>query len=188
MKSDAASYYASIDRSVLCDLLRRRGIDRPTVALIRASLDRVVDRGGLYERPARRIPLGSPLSPLLAAVYLGPVDEAVARLGLFYARYLDDWVVVAPTRWKLRRAVAAVNRELVRLRLGQHPGKTFIGRAERGFDFLGFRLSPGRIEVNAGSRERFVERRRRLYERGASAGRIGAYERRWGGWAGGRVG
>ncbi|MCI5122498.1 MAG: hypothetical protein D3908_15180, partial [Candidatus Electrothrix sp. AUS4] len=40
--------------------------------------------------------------------------------------------VIAPTRWKLRTAVAKVNRVLAALLLEQHPDKTFIGRAERG--------------------------------------------------------
>jgi hypothetical protein len=34
------------------------------------------------------------------------------RLGLFYIRYLDDIVVLAPTRSKLRQAVRVVNHTL----------------------------------------------------------------------------
>jgi hypothetical protein len=29
-------------------------------------------------------------------------------MGLFYVRFMDDWVILAPTRWKLRGAVRAV--------------------------------------------------------------------------------
>ncbi len=31
----------------------------------------------------------------------------MARLGLFYVRFMDDVLVLAPTRWKLRRAVSS---------------------------------------------------------------------------------
>jgi hypothetical protein len=31
------------------------------------------------------------------------------QLGLYYLRYMDDIVVLAPRRWKLRRAVRVVN-------------------------------------------------------------------------------
>ncbi len=35
-----------------------------------------------------------------------PLDEAMAKSRLFYARFMDDWVILVPTRWKLRRIVA----------------------------------------------------------------------------------
>ena len=55
---------------------------------------------------------------------------------------MDDIVVLAPTRWKLRWAVKAVNEVLSSLRLEKHPDKTFIGRIEKGFDFLGYHFCP----------------------------------------------
>ncbi len=48
------------------------------------------------------------------------------------------WCDTSPTRLKLRRAVRAVNQVLGALRLERHPDKTFIGRIEKGFDFLGY--------------------------------------------------
>lgn len=59
------------------------------------------------------------------------------RLGLFYVRLMDDILVLSPTRWRLRKAVKVLNQVLGSLRLGKHPGETFIGRIKRGFDFLG---------------------------------------------------
>lgn len=72
----------------------------------------------------------------MGALYLLPLDDWMAELGCFYVRFMDDWVVLAPTRWKLRRAIRAVNEEMAALRVVQHPDKTFISRIERGFDFL----------------------------------------------------
>ena len=46
-----------------------------------------------------------------------PVDEAMAETGLFYARFMDDWVVLAPTRWKLRAASRIVNEKLAELKV-----------------------------------------------------------------------
>jgi hypothetical protein len=34
----------------------------------------------------------------------------MTELGCFYVRYMDDWVILAPTRWTLRRAIQVVNR------------------------------------------------------------------------------
>ena len=45
----------------------------------------------------------------------------MAELGCFYARFMDDWVVLAPTRWKLRKAIKAVNQVMAQLRVEKHP-------------------------------------------------------------------
>ena len=75
----------------------------------------------------------------MGAFFLRSVDQALGKLGLFYVRFMDDIVVLAPTRWKLRAAVKALNQALGALRLKKHPGKTFIGGIEKGFDFLAAR-------------------------------------------------
>jgi len=75
-------------------------------------------------------------------------------------------VVLTPTRWKLRRAVALLNRIFTTLGLEKDPNKTFIGRVEKGFDFLGYHLWPDRITVAQATVERFLARVTRLYEQG----------------------
>ena len=110
-------------------------------------LRRVICDGGQYERGQRGIALGCPLSPLMGAVYLSELDRVMERLGLFYARFMYDWVILSPTPWKLRQAIRLVNQELARLKVRQHPDKTFIGRIERGFDFLGYRFTPSGLGI-----------------------------------------
>ena len=90
---------------------------------------------------------------------------------------MDDILVLAPTRWKLRRAVRVVNQVLSSLRLEKHPDKTFIGRIERGFDFLGYRFGPEGLSVARKTLENFAERALRLYEQEPT--RLGEYVRRW---------
>ena len=51
---------------------------------------------------------------------------------------MDHILVLAPTRWKLRQAVRVVNQALDALELEKAPDKTFIGRIEKGCDFLGY--------------------------------------------------
>ena len=67
----------------------------------------------------------------MGALYLKPLDEAMAGTGLFYATFMDDWVVLAPSRWKLRLAVRRVNGTLAALQV-EHPGKMFTGRINWG--------------------------------------------------------
>src|SRR5262249_37326124 len=99
------------------------------------------------------------LSPLVAALYLKPLDQRLEATGLFYARFLDDWVVLAPSRWKLRRAARVMQQTLAELKVASHPDKTFLGRTARGFDFLGYRFGPdGRTGVAEATRGRLVEK------------------------------
>ncbi len=61
----------------------------------------------------------------------------------------------------------------------QHPEKTFIGRTEPGFVFLGYQMNAtGLTGVAPPTVERFVRRVHRLYEQGAIAC-LGEYVRRW---------
>jgi hypothetical protein len=79
----------------------------------------------------------------LSPVDLLPLDRALQRQPVFYGR--DDWVIVAYSRWRLRRAIRAMHQALDRLGFKLHPDKTQIGRVEQGFDFLGYRLTPNTV-------------------------------------------
>jgi hypothetical protein len=87
------------------------------------------------------------LSPLIGAFFLDDLDRRMTVTGLFYIRFMDDILVLAPTQWKLRRAIGTVNEILRSLGLEKHPDKTFIGRIGRGFDFLGYAFSRGALRV-----------------------------------------
>ncbi|WP_199245946.1 hypothetical protein [[Phormidium] sp. ETS-05] len=77
------------------------------------------------------------------------------------------------------KAIKAVNQVMADLRVEKHPDKAFIGRISRGFDFLGYWFSPSGLGVARMTVERCLEKVSRLYEQGASIGRIGEYVGRW---------
>jgi hypothetical protein len=80
-----------------------------------------------------------------------------------YARFMDDWVVLPPTRWKLRWAARLMQQTLAELKARTHPAKTFLGRTSRGFDFLCYRFGAGgRTGVAEATKERFVAKATRL--------------------------
>ena len=145
-------------------------------------LRRYVSDGGEFIDITQGISLGCPLSPLMGALYLKPLDDRMAELGCFYVRYMDDWAILAPTRWKLRQAIKAVNEVMNELQVLKHPDKTNIWRIARGFDFLGYWFSPAGLGIARKTVERMVEKVSRLYEQGADEIRIEAYLNRWWGW------
>ncbi len=67
----------------------------------------------------------------------------------------------------MRKAIRLVNQTLNGLRVEQHPDKTLIGRGDRGFDFLGYFLTPTGLEAAAETIKRCAARIVRLYEQGA---------------------
>jgi len=186
-RSDVKSYYASIDHAVLLALVRDRIDDPRMLDLVAQYLHRTVDENCLYSTVTLGISLGCALSPVMAALYLEPLDRRMEATGLTYARFMDDWVILAPTRWSLRRAIVVVNETLRELRVEQHPDETFIGRIERGFTFLGYWITAkGVTGVAPSTWEAFQERVARLYEQNAPLEDIRRgveqYVRRWKQW------
>jgi RNA-directed DNA polymerase len=186
LRTDVKSYYASIDHFVLLDLLATHVKDRRVLNLLSQYLRRTAERGGAFWDYEKGISLGCPLSPLIGAFFLNTLDAAMERLGLFYVRFMDDILVLAPTRWKLRNAARTVNQVLQALGLEQHPDKTFIGRIERGFDFLGYHFSSAGLSVAKQTFTSFIEKASRLYERErwtpSGASPLEMYARRWFTW------
>ena len=119
----------------------------------------------------------------MGALYLKPLDDRMEALGVYYIRYMDDRVVLAKTRWQLKKAVRIMNETLNELRLEKHPDKTSMGKIEKGFDFPGCHISVSGVTIAKKSLARFTETIDRLYE-GADAVRIGQYVHRWRGYYG----
>lgn len=95
------------DQHRMLDMLARYVKDRAVLNLLWQALRRTVTWGGLYAECRQGISRGCPLSPLLGAFFLTEFHRTMARLGLFYVRFMDDILVLAPMHWKLRRAVGA---------------------------------------------------------------------------------
>ena len=60
--------------------------------------------------------------------------------------------------------------------------KTFIGRSEKGFDFLGYQFQTEGLHPCIRTRLNYRVRIARLYEQGAQKTRIEQYRRRWRAW------
>jgi RNA-directed DNA polymerase len=95
----------------------------------------------LMNRKAGPAPLGvlqgSPLSPLLANIYLHPFDVNIMNAGHRLARFADDWVILCPTQEKAETAYNDALRSLSRLHLKVNPEKTRILSPEQELEWLG---------------------------------------------------
>lgn len=179
---DIRSYYENMDHAVLLRQLRDAGVGLAAQAAVREYLAKPD-----LHATGKGMAAGGAISPLLGAVYLTPLDRVMQllelRLGIFYQRFMDDWVILAPSRHKLREALRVMYDVLKQLQLEVHPNKRFIGRTTRGFDFLGYRLHPGRkLRPSQQSLDRMIARSRQLHEQGASHRRLREYVQHWFSW------
>jgi RNA-directed DNA polymerase len=80
---------------------------------------------------------GSPLSPLLANIYLHPFDASLVKKGHRLARFADDWVICCPTQENAEQAYNAAIATLARLKLKANPEKTRLLSPGEPLDWLG---------------------------------------------------
>ncbi len=102
---------------------------------------------------------------------------------IHYVRYMDDIIILAKTRWHLRAAIRVLNEVIESLGLCLHQEKRFVGRIDKGFDFLGYQITPSRrLRPSEESLRRLVVRAGRLYEQGDDVSRLRQYVTRWSRW------
>jgi len=139
---DIEQYFDSIDHERLMDEVATEIADGSLLTLIRLFLEQDVMEGVRRWQPDRGTPQGAVVSPLLANIYLHPIDVAMTTEGYRLVRYADDMVVLCESREEAERAYTRLGELLTERGLKLHPVKTRIADASvrPGFDFLGYRF------------------------------------------------
>ena len=137
--ADLKSYFDTIPKERLLARVREKVSDSRVLRLLTMFLDQGVMDGLEEWTPEKGTPQGAVISPLLANIYLNPLDHLVAEAGFAMVRYADDFVILCRTREDADRALARVRNWVAENGLTLHPTKTKIVDARTdGFDFLGY--------------------------------------------------
>jgi RNA-directed DNA polymerase len=137
--ADLKSYFDTIPHDRLLDRVREKVSDSRVLRMIQMFLEQGVMDGLSQWVPEEGTPQGAVISPLLANVYLNPLDHLLEDAGLAMARYADDFVILCRSREDAERALALVEAWVAENGLTLHPTKTRIVDARtEGFDFLGY--------------------------------------------------
>jgi RNA-directed DNA polymerase len=137
--ADLKSYFDTIPKDRLLARVREKVSDSRVLRLLTMFLDQGVLDGLKEWTPETGTPQGAVISPLLANIYLNPLDHQVAEAGFAMVRYADDFVILCRTREDADRVLALVRDWVEDNGLVLHPTKTKIVDARTdGFDFLGY--------------------------------------------------
>lgn len=156
--ADIKKCFDSLDHDVLMSLLAQKIGDQSLLDLIHHWLKvDVLDFVDLLPTEVG-VPQGESLSPLLANIYLDPVDKHFESLGLRFVRYADDIVIFCVDEDGAKKALQTLADFLHNpLHLELKPAKTNHAPVDSGIDFLGFTLFKDRTVIQKNKAIRVLE-------------------------------
>jgi RNA-directed DNA polymerase len=144
---DLRSYFDTIPHAGLLARVEEKVSDGRVLELIAAFLQQDIIKEMERWTPTGGTPQGAVISPLLANIYLHPLDCHMKQKGYRMVRYADDFVVLCRSREKAQAAAAEVKAWVESNGLSLNVDKTHVGDCRQkgqGFDFLGYHFELGR--------------------------------------------
>jgi RNA-directed DNA polymerase len=149
--ADLQSYFDTIPHDRVMARVEEKVSDGRVLDLIQGWLKADILNGLETWTPVQGSPQGAVISPLLANIYLDPLDRMMAAHGYAMVRYADDFVILCRAREDALAALELVRSWVTENGLTLHPDKTRVCNCRsRGFEFLGYRF---------GARHRYVRRK-----------------------------
>ena len=156
LKGDIRKFFASIDQTILFDILKQQITDADLLWLIQQVLGSFsTSRYGVG------LPLGNLTSQLFANIYLNELDRYIKQelRVKYYVRYADDFVILSTDKNYLDNVLARIDKFLtINLKLLLHPDKVFIKTYASGVDFLGWVHFPHHRQIRITTKHRVIRR------------------------------
>ena len=137
--ADLQSYFDTIPHDRLMARVEEKVSDGRVLDLIRGWLKADILKGTERWPPTQGSPQGAVISPLLANIYLDPLDRLMAERGYRMVRYADDFVILCRSREEADAALDLVRYWVADNGLTLHPTKTHVGDCRQpgqGFEFV----------------------------------------------------
>jgi RNA-directed DNA polymerase len=164
--ADLKGYFDTIPKDRLLAMVAEKISDRRVLSLVQNYLDQSIMEELRTWTPEAGVPQGAVLSPVLANLYLNPLDHQIAEAGFEMVRYADDFVILCRSLEEAESALAMVRRWVESAGLVLHPDKTHIvDSREKSFSFLGYSFRGKYIFPRKKSHEKFVARIKELTPR-----------------------
>lgn len=187
--ADLKAYFDTIPHEKLIEAIREEIVDGSVIHLIKQFLKAGVMDGGSYHINDRGTPQGGVISPLLANIYLHPLDELMTERGHRITRYADDFVICCKSQKGAERVLRSITRFLEeKLDLTIHPEKTsIVNNLEEYFVFLGYEFKLGYwVSPSRKAQKKFKQKVKELTRRNQTVDledlvkrKLNAYLRGW---------
>jgi RNA-directed DNA polymerase len=141
--ADIKGYFDAIDHPRLMARVEERISDGRVLKLMEQMLKQGILDGLQQWSPEEGTPQGAVISPLLANLYLNPLDWLMQASGLEMVRYADDFVVLCRNRQEAEEALRKIEQWMAEAGLTLHPQKTRLvdmNQEKACFEFLGYRF------------------------------------------------
>lgn len=180
LKMDVSKYFYRVDHGVLVGILERIIADRDLLEMLETIIRSETTDFGLNlgdhgftggKVAGVGMPIGNLTSQMFANLYLNELDQYCkhALKTQYYARYMDDVLVLHPDKRYLRTIKERVEQFLAEHLKLQLNNKTCIRSLEQGVEFCGYRIWPTHVKLRKKSalkmKHRLVGLRKR-YARG----------------------
>jgi RNA-directed DNA polymerase len=164
---DLKSYFDTIPHDRLMALIGQRIVDGSVLAVLEQSLKAgVLEELKGWQPTEQGTPQGAVISPMLANLYLNPLDHDMARRGWEMVRYADDFVVLCRSKEEAETVLNELRQWTTAAGLTLHPTKTRIVEAtSAGFDFLGWHFRGGKKWPRQKSLQKLQDKLRPLTRR-----------------------
>jgi retron-type reverse transcriptase len=181
VRSDIPQFFTKIPKSTTAAFIGDATQDDDFTALFQAAVDVELANGEALGEEFKLFPTadigvaqGSALSPLIGNILLRDFDQQLNGRGVTCIRYIDDFVLLAPTRDKALAAFRSARKILAGFGLdaydpAERPDKASEGPCADGFDFLGCHIQPGLIQPSDTARNAILTRVRTILADGRHA-------------------
>lgn len=163
---DLKAFFDQVDHDILMHRVGLKVRDKRLLRLIGDYLRAPMQKpDGSREKRTRGTPQGGPLSPLLANIYLDPLDKELEKRELSFVRYADDIAIFVSSERSALRVLESVTAWIEKnLKVPVNREKSGSGPTGESA-LLGFRLhGDGRVGVAPKSIHRMKERVRELWD------------------------
>ena len=154
--ADIKGFFDNIPHHLIMKAMTAEIADGKVLTLIERFLKAGVMEEGVLYPTTKGTPQGGVISPLLANAALNYLDHKLSERKYNFVRYADDFVVMCRTKTQAESALAFTKTVIEDdLELELSPEKTKISSSNEGFNFLGFLIKRGRVEMGEKAIEKF---------------------------------